>query len=332
MAQPNVHSVPLMLLLVALPISAGWESIFEDNFDSLNTKNWNISANARDNAQFLPENVAVKNGQYVITTKVQTYGSYKYTSGGIESQHKHAFHPKDYGGKIRIEASIKLPKGKGIWPAFWTLPDAGGWPPEIDILETLGLHPSRIYMSYHFTEAGTHKGITRTWEAPWDYSVDFHRYAVVWTPDSIMWEIDGVERAKEKGSALSQLNAQYLILYTQMGLEGWDGNWPPDDAALPAYTYVDWVRVSKWTTASTSIGAKPAEVTRRFTALVPASHLVLPPLENGSAWDLLVYDLQGKPLRSISVSHLMVDLEKDLGLAKGVFLVRATPHLLAISR
>ncbi len=322
MAQLNFHFVTFALLLATLPVSAGWESIFEDNFDSLNTKNWNVSSNGRDNAQFLPENVSVKNGQYIITTKVQTYGSYKYTSGGIESQHKHAFHPNDYGGKIRIEASIKLPKGKGIWPAFWTLPDDGGWPPEIDIIETLGLHPSRIYMSYHFTEAGAHKGITRTWEAPWDYSVDFHRYAVVWTPDSITWEIDGVERAKEKGSALSQLKAQYIILYTQMGLEGWDGNWPPDDAALPGYTYVDWVRVSKWANASSMTKVKSAGAMAGFSSLVPNGRLVLSPFENGSAWAVAVYDLQGKPLRSISTSQSTVDLEKDLGLARGLYLVK----------
>ena len=53
----------------------------------------------------------------------------------------------------RFEASIKLPLGKGIWPAFWLLGDnigSAGWPKsgEIDILENIG-EPSTMYSTLH---------------------------------------------------------------------------------------------------------------------------------------------------------------------------------------
>jgi beta-glucanase (GH16 family) len=225
----------------------GWQTIFEDNFDSLSSRDWTVYDYGRNYARFLPANVAIRDGKYVITTKVQASGGYAYTSGGIHSQKKHAFHPDEYGGKIRMEASVKIPKGKGIWPAFWTLSDGGGWPPEIDIYETLGLFPKRIYMTYHWGhDNATHKSKGAVWEGDFDYSQDYHRYAVVWTPDSLVWEVDGVKRAKYADAAtIGELKAQYLILYTQMG--GWDGNWPITDASfLPAETAFDWVRVSKW--------------------------------------------------------------------------------------
>ncbi len=245
----------LYLCCMAIGVAhAAWQTVFEDNFDSLSTKDWNISDNGRDYAQFLPANVSIRSGKFVITTKVQTSGTYAYTSGGIESQHKHAFHPNNYGGKIRIEASAKMPKGKGIWPAFWTLSDAGGWPPEVDIFETLGLFPQRLYMTYHWgNSSATHQQSSTHWDGTFDYSLAYHNYAVVWTPDSIMWEIDGVQRAKYADAAsIGQLTAQYLILYTQMG--GWDGNWPiTDNTFLPAETSFDWVRVSRWSDAMTTL-------------------------------------------------------------------------------
>ena len=41
---------------------------------------------------------------------------------------------KEYFGYGTFEIYAKLPKGKGLWPAFW-LYDHNEWPPEIDIFE-----------------------------------------------------------------------------------------------------------------------------------------------------------------------------------------------------
>ena len=67
---------------------------------------------------------------------------YNYTSGMVASKAPSTF---QYG---YAEARVKAPAGQGLWPAFWTLPQDGSWPPEIDIMEILGHIPSTVYMTY----------------------------------------------------------------------------------------------------------------------------------------------------------------------------------------
>ena len=66
-----------------------------------------------------------------------------------------------------FEASIKLPKGKGTWPAFWMMPvgndwNTNPWPMcgEIDIMEEVGVVPNEVSSSVH-TQDYNH-----TWRLP----------------------------------------------------------------------------------------------------------------------------------------------------------------------
>ena len=72
----------------------------------------------------------------------------KWTSGRMNTR---GLFTQQYG---RFEARIKLPKGQGLWPAFWLLganSKSEGWPRcgEIDIMENLGHEPSKIHGSMH---------------------------------------------------------------------------------------------------------------------------------------------------------------------------------------
>ena len=54
----------------------------------------------------------------------------------------------------RFEARIRLPYGKGLWPAFWLLGsniDQVGWPQcgEIDIMENAGSRPTIVSSAVH---------------------------------------------------------------------------------------------------------------------------------------------------------------------------------------
>ena len=94
-----------------------------------------------------------------------------------------------------IEASIKLPKGKGTWPAFWMMPvNFRSWPAdgEIDIMEEVGYHPDYVSSSLHAT-AHVHSNGTQVTHEMYCKGAEgeFHTYAMEWTAQNITTYVDG---------------------------------------------------------------------------------------------------------------------------------------------
>jgi len=108
----------------------------------------------------------------------------EYTSASLVSK-------IDTGWKYcRIEVLAKLPDGKGVWPAIWTLgincPQVS-WPAcgEIDIMEFVGNWPGEIFGTIHYP---TSEGAYEKQEGKLkdlDPHSDFHSYAIEWCPDRI---------------------------------------------------------------------------------------------------------------------------------------------------
>jgi beta-glucanase (GH16 family) len=199
-----------------------------------------------------PANVEQKDGNLIITARKENYTgtdgiARQYTSGRIRTLGHFA---QKYG---RFEASIKLPAGKGIWPAFWLLGDnvdTAGWPKcgEIDILETIGA-PSTMYSTLHGPGYSGGHAISAKFELPSGEAVDtgFHTYAVEWAPDDIKFFLDDhliTERTPAdlpQGSKWVYDHPFFIILNLAIG-----GNWPgsPDKTtAFPQQMLVNYVRV-----------------------------------------------------------------------------------------
>ena len=97
----------------------------------------------------------------------------------------------------RFEARIKMPTGKGVWPAFWMMPTDekyGGWARsgELDIVEEVGDKPGTAFGTIHYGGSwpnNVHTG--DKWNVPSGASLsdDFHVYAVEWEPGTIRWYI-----------------------------------------------------------------------------------------------------------------------------------------------
>lgn len=184
-------------------------------------------------------------GNLVITARREGDGSY--TSARLQSNDK--FEAK-YG---RIEARIQIPRGQGIWPAFWML---GGdfpqtsWPSsgEIDIMENVGKEPHRIYGTVHGPGYSGGAGISGMYQHPqnWSFADAFHTYAVDWKPGSITWSVDGnvyhqVTTSRVGGNPWVFDKPYFLILNVAVG-----GQWPgyPDGSTqFPQQMKVDYVRV-----------------------------------------------------------------------------------------
>ncbi len=157
---------------------------------------------------------------------ITSYDSFRFTHGYIESR-------------------VKLPAGRGLWPAFWALnsfyvEDV----PEIDVMEFLGHQTDRVYHTYHYFEPqnnfrkiSTPSHTTRLD----DFTQDWHTFGMEWGPKEIIWYVDGEEAQRVDTSEYDIANqAMYLLSNLAVG-----GNWPgsPDaDTAFPATYEVDYIR------------------------------------------------------------------------------------------
>jgi serralysin len=137
-----------------------------------------------------------------------------------------------------FEIRAKMPRGKGLWPAFWLLPSNGGWPPELDVLEILGDNLQKLYVSWHSNAGGEHTSETKGIDVP-DTSEGFHTYSVYWTKDIIEWYFDDIEVAS-KPTPQDFHQPMYMLVNLAVG-----GTWPglPDKTTqFPARYTIDWIR------------------------------------------------------------------------------------------
>lgn len=159
-----------------------------------------------------------------------------------------------------IEASIKLPKGKGTWPAFWMMPcnenydpnsaNYNPWPicGEIDIMEEVGYHPNYVSSSLHADGHVHSKGNPVTHEM---YQAgaegEFHTYSILWTADNITTYVDGkVQLSYDnngKGKVDWPYNTPFYVILNLAWGGDWGGSQGVDEGALPVTMEVDFVRV-----------------------------------------------------------------------------------------
>ena len=195
-----------------------------------------------------PENVALNGqGQLVIVARREEYMGSGFTSGRIHTNGRFSHR----GG--RFEARIQLPRGPGLWPAFWLLGanfPRVGWPAcgEIDILEYRGQEPHIVHGSLHGPGFSGAHAVTGRWDSA-DHPLDgsFHVYAVEWEPERITWFVDDIAYQSfgpddlPPGGEWVFDHPFFLILNLAVG-----GHFvgPPDSTtAFPATLVVDWVRV-----------------------------------------------------------------------------------------
>ncbi len=150
-----------------------------------------------------------------------------------------------------IEARIKLPKGKGTWPAFWMMPvNNQTWPDdgEIDIMEEVGYDPNVVVSTIHckkYNNGGT--AIESARQTVSTAQSDFHTYGLEWTSDDLTFYVDNNKLLtyKNDGSGKDAWpfdNPFYVILNLAWG-GSWGGQQGVDTTSLPATMTVDYVRV-----------------------------------------------------------------------------------------
>ena len=165
----------LLLTLAALPQQKpGWRLTFQDEFDGtrLDPAKWNPEdpwgrVRNRELQAYVKDAFEVRDGILRIKAEkrpAEYDGAVRqYTSGMMTTYRKF---PQKFGW---FEIRCRVPKGNGLWPAIWMLPEPLGWPPEIDILEIPHAR-NLLYVTYHYGKGSSgHRSHGGTFTGP-DFS------------------------------------------------------------------------------------------------------------------------------------------------------------------
>lgn len=259
------------------PVTPAWKLVWSDEFNGPNgsavdATKWGTETGGgwgNNELEYYTrriENASQQNGNLVIHVLQEKYTggdgvSRNYTSARLKTQGKFS---QAYG---RFEARIKIPRGQGIWPAFWVLGndiEKPGWPDcgEIDIMENIGKEPSTVHGTIHGPGYSGANGIGASYTLPGDqrFADDFHIFAVEWEPSAIRFYVDDHLYSTRtpgdlpRGTKWVYDHPFFLLLNVAVG-----GRWPgnPDATTIfPQAMLVDYVRVYARASSQTANSAQ----------------------------------------------------------------------------
>jgi beta-glucanase (GH16 family) len=237
-----------------------WADEFEG--DSINAENWNFQVEkaGRFNDEWQrytnsTNNAYIENNCLVIKAihESDKHGKNQYTSARLNTAHKQSW---TYG---KIAARMKLPYGKGIWPAFWMLgsniDENGGdtpWPQsgEIDIMELFGFRDDAVVeANLHYADkSGDHTmmGAEEYKLEQGKFADGFHTFELEWDINRIKWFVDG-QKFAEQSISTEAFNAFHkdFFLILNIAVGGTFAGRPDATTTFPQYMYIDWIRVYK---------------------------------------------------------------------------------------
>jgi len=253
-------AVPVLPSGVAAGDDAAWRLVFRDEFEVgvLDPQRWttcywwatdgcNIGTSG-EVEWYQPGNVTVDRGVLRLTARRQPIVNddgerFAYTSGMVSTGRAtpdrgvpplFAF---TYG---LAEVRARLPAGAGLWPAFWLLALDHQSRPEIDVMEVLGNDITTLRVHYHSVVDGERvSGGERI--AASDLSAGWHTYAVDWSPQRIVWYLDGVAKWWVEDPSVISNEPMYLILNLAVG--GDFAGAPTAATMFPSSYLIEYVRV-----------------------------------------------------------------------------------------
>jgi beta-glucanase (GH16 family) len=242
--------------------SGGWHLTWSDEFNApdgtapdaskwkADVGGWGFGNQELEFSTAPPANMVQRGGNLEITSDRAPpgaftcwYGDCQYTSGKLTTL---GLFDQKYG---RFEARMRIPRGQGMWPAFWMMGSnitSVNWPAcgEIDVMENIGSEPSTDYGTLHAP------GYTRGDLIVLDGGAladDFHVYAVEWEPrvvrfyrDDALYGTRTPDEVPDGGRWPFDDGPFFLLINVAVG-GGWPGS-PDATTSFPQVMKVDYVR------------------------------------------------------------------------------------------
>ncbi len=241
--------------------------VLEENFDAAGAPNpsiWSYDLGTGNDGwgnkelQYYSDrskNIKIEDGMLKITAVKESFMGSAYTSGKILTKNK--FEQK-YG---RFEARIKMPLGKGLWPAFWLLgsnielnvespdnPATVAWPQcgEIDIMEYLGSNPISMFGTVHGPGYSGGNAVSKNYVLKnARYDTDFHIFGIEWGENYVNYYVDNVlyNQITPKNVPGEWVFNQPFYIILNMAVGGNFPGPPNEETIFPQTMIVDYVRV-----------------------------------------------------------------------------------------
>jgi len=279
-----------MLIAVTAVSSAGSTDVtpfatsFSDDFNGaagsgIDTSKWhfetgdNVNNHEREFYTSGTHNAALDgNGNLVITARKDNpsnfqcwYGTCQYTSARLSTS---ATFTQRYG---HFETRMKIPRGQGMWPAFWMLGNdigSAGWPTcgEIDIMENIGREPGTVHGTFHGPGYSGAGGIGAPFTLPngQQFPDGFHIFAIDWSPNQVQWSVDGTIYETRTPNDLNGNrwvfdHPFYVLVNLAVG-----GDFPGDpnsSTVFPQQLVVDYVHVTTSSTGGGGVTGATGQIT-----------------------------------------------------------------------
>ncbi len=167
-----------------------------------------------------------------------------------------------------FEARVKLPQGRGVWPAFWLGPDYDidgrlVWPPEIDVFEypineredtsnmfhsAALINPKDPEIQYPYTDP-TYSKTQKEYRGPAPLNEGWHDFGLLWLPDGYSVFLDGKKIYTRAFNGMTA-RASWRPPQTFFSISRWAANgrgrYGIDAAQFPQAFSIDYIRVCQY--------------------------------------------------------------------------------------
>ena len=233
--------------------TGGWQFSWSDEFNGPNvdaaTWGYEIGYIRNNELQFYSnrtENSRIDSGDLLIEALRDNWNGHEYTSASRTTYGKKSF----LYGKFEMRAKIDIRQGS--WPAWWWLPNSGGWPKggEIDMMEYYQNKCLFNVMDGNQKWYSQTRSIFTLGGARW--AANFHVWTMVWDSTKIDLYLDDnlinhflLSNADGTGpnGANPFRRPGYMIVNQAIG--GTNGG-DPSKTTFPVDYRIDWIRIYKW--------------------------------------------------------------------------------------
>ena len=191
-----------------------------------------------------PHNVVLADGVLNLVAKSHPVTkTHPFTSGMIQTGGT-ASTPATFSFRYGYaEVRAQLPRGAGMWPAFWLVQANRQWPPEIDIMEWQGVQPTVDVVTAHWKDAqGNHQQSSTGVNTGVDLWRAYHTYGADWEPNAITWYFD--DKPIKRFTRKRWIPDKPMIVILNLAIGGWQpGQLSPNPNDFPAAFAIDYVRI-----------------------------------------------------------------------------------------